>query len=714
MSKTVVAVTFDKVQKFIYNTIQSHKQEAQNNNETLSSVIGASRMLSHVFFEKLGVVGSNGLFSGQVSDILLLCSGSCIFITEYNQDDALFKLDELFEYYYKQHEGQLLLKYVCFEVPDMSKEVKLQAVREGKSRLKKADCLNRIIARHLNLLFDFQVSDSCMEKQQLNLQKYPHFASNINELKEKSYIPGNHIYRTSDTYFRVVVIKADLDGMGDLFKSINDYDAYKSLSDILYEAISLDSLERQAANIHNQENDFKLYPLYAAGDDILFAVPAFYLSQGIDICKGILKEINTKIKASEHCKRAGVTKGCTLSIGVDFSFNHEPIRYYYERVQEQLDTAKKAETTREAPSGSNAYNKICINGYVFYQFDKEKKEKFYESYWPHFLSGLKLLKQAVKAGFKAHHYLYGLLNKISAPGLSDNVIAYSNTVLYHLIPQYLNSNNKTLRECELLLIRKLLEQVTERKHANSTLCFDRKHQESLKKYIQLLLVFTDERFLPPKILEEIAWTNIVAKDYASIRSVVFNRVMRYLFENNLYLYLKQQGRNQRNVGIMREQFVRYTSYQASPKMTGSKQVKVYQTLHFSGSLFHRMKRRGLDIDECGELLETVNDRTREAYDVMAEERKKAHKAPPDLYFDRKLFVQMASKTGLWNQNYVDSLLILYYFKECSVIYKRLYPTGKTTDVKGKNPANSKYNGIPGNFQNKTQNVAGSGKSKYNK
>lgn len=671
MSNTVVAVTFDKVQKFIFNTIQSHKQEAQNNNETLSSVIGASRMLADTFFEKLGVSGSRGLFSSHVREVLLLCSGSCIFITELNSDDATDLLDKLFADYYKEQEGQLLLKYVCFEMTVQSKEAKLQAIREGKSRLKKTGCLNGIIARNSNMLFNLQASDPHMKKQRFEMEKYPVFASNINELREEYRIPEGHTYRTSDTYFRVVIIKADLDGMGELFKSIDDYDAYKEVSDILYKSISLDSLADQAAKIQVNKNGFKIYPLYAAGDDILFAVPAFYLREGISVCKEILRNINEDIEKSPYCKQAGITQGCTLSIGVDISFNHEPIRYYYERVQSQLDIAKKAETTRKAPSGSNKYNKICINEYVFFEFDKEEKEKIYDSYWYHFLFDLKILKQAVNAGFKAHHYLYGLLNKITSPGLSDNMIAYSNTVLYHLIPKYLDSNNKTLRECELLLIKKLLEQVTEKKSANSTLCFDKKHQDKLRKYIQLLLVFSDERFLNRSDIERVT-CNFDAKERLSIKRTVFNRVLRYLYENNLYLLLKKQGKNGNNVDIMRRQFVRHVSYQANRKSVGSKPVRIYQTLHFSGSLFHRMKKMGLDIAMCGEFLEIVNDRTREAYDVLAEERKKAYKAPPDLYFDKKLFIQIAEKTGLWKQDYVDSLLILYYFNECLIVFKQLY------------------------------------------
>lgn len=56
--------------------------------------------------------------------------------------------------------------------------------------------------------------------------EYPLFAENINALysAEESDNPKR---------FRIAVIKADLDGMGDMFKNIKSYDDYSRVSRIL-------------------------------------------------------------------------------------------------------------------------------------------------------------------------------------------------------------------------------------------------------------------------------------------------------------------------------------------------------------------------------------------------------------------------------------------------------------------------------------------------
>ena len=92
--------------------------------------------------------------------------------------------------------------------------------------------------------------------------------------------------------------------------------------------------------------------------------------------------------------------------------------------------------------------RICMNQYVFfYCIDIDAKPQS----WSHFIHDLKILKSAESEGFKVHHFMYGLLSKITDPAVREHKLKYSNAVFYHLIPSYFESKSK-LGEGELLLI----------------------------------------------------------------------------------------------------------------------------------------------------------------------------------------------------------------------------------------------------------------------
>ena len=170
-----------------------------------------------------------------------------------------------------------------------------------------------------------------------------------------------------------------------------------------------------------------------------------------------MRKINEKIAElgieADHKKKFIIS----MSIGIEFTFNREPIRYYHERVQRQLNCAKIAEC--DGLISIQPHIRICLNQYVFFDYiDKDAKPQS----WSHFIHDLKILKNAELDGFKVHHFMYGLLNKITDPAVRNNKLKYSNAVFYHLIPSYFESKTK-LGESELLLIDLLLKQVVEKK-----------------------------------------------------------------------------------------------------------------------------------------------------------------------------------------------------------------------------------------------------------
>lgn len=721
----VIAVTFDQIQGFLFRAITEHKQENQRNAETLSKIIGASRTISEVFFERLGLRGSGGLFYSHVKEVLVSCSGMCVFVTELDEAESICLLDELFAEYYREQEGTLLMKYVCFAGNELnSQKGKMEAIIESKKRLKEASCLNNIVSRQQKLLFEFQTVDVTAAGRKIphdntgngrNNYIYKVFAENIDKLreegnrKEKSRTDGT--FGSSEAYFRTVIIKADLDGMGALFKNIKSYHVYKQVSEILNEQVCLKALAEQVINIQSKQSDFKLYPLYVAGDDIMFAVPVSGLRQGIDICGNMLKKINERIRAIDGLEGSGIDGVCTLSIGVELSQNREPIRYYYERVQKQLKEAKKGYKLTVGVRESAVYCKICINERVFYYLGntgkkkkKEIKEQFEENVphrdeWKKFMRSIELIKQAEGEGFKSRYYLYQLLNKAELIRYGGNEIACSNALLYHMLPQYINSSNKILRESELMLMQSLIgqflvrnkdkckEQSGSKPNINRSgsakneprwkVCFDGNLCIQFRKYIQLLLVFSDERFeisgqrnILHTLDEKQRTKEYRPKEY--IRSI-FNKTLCYLYEKSLLENLKDSGNEKNDICKMTEIFVRYDSYESKYK---KKKVWMYQTLHMSGSLFHRMKNIGLDIEKCGELLANVNPKDEEIYNKQRGECEKERKPLPGLPFEKEKFISTAKSTGLWTSNYIDTLLILYLYNDCFISFKKQYPKGR--------------------------------------
>lgn len=676
----IVGISIDKVQTFLYYSIHANVQEKQTNSGTLRSIIGASQMISEVFYNEIGINGDQGCFSKHIEEVLLQCSGVCIFTTSLKEELISEKLKQLFRKYYNDFEGQLLLRYVSFEQNLTSVNDRLSAIKEAKRRMKGQDCLNRITEENGELLFQYQSQGSGLiyNKSKTDICTTA-FAQNINKLCPED--------SKNKEYFRIAVIKADMDGMGQLFENINDYATYKEISNVLSEYMCLDTLKEKAKGMRKSDPDFMMYPLYIAGDDILFAVPVSKLIEGIKVCSWIVKDINVKVAEKMDELKVRKLDALSISIGIDLTFNHEPIRYYYERVQTQLDSAKKGEDPRRANDKKQTFlMKISINNYTFFRIiekdpklNKKRDLKQDVPLWDHFVNDVKILRGAVNAGFKAHHYLYGLLNKITDPNIRKSEIKRSNAILYHLLPQYLDSPDKKLKEYELLLIDRLLCKVavTEDKGKSYKLVFAEDNCQRLEMYVRLLLLFSDERFEVINSKEKtVTFDN---EKRRNLRAHIFNRTLAYLYDINLKQLWINQGAKKENADNLRKIFVIHTTYENRSHTD----VQVYQTLCISKSTFHKMKALSGQGDTAAEYIRIMNNRGKEEYDILASMKKEALEAPPSLYFKETEFKQYAEKSGLWTSDYIDALLVLYDYNESLIKYRLQYPTLKGEKKKWK-------------------------------
>lgn len=68
--------------------------------------------------------------------------------------------------------------------------------------------------------------------------------------------------REEESRFRIAVIKADLDGMGKMFRKIDKYEDYKVISEILNREISLEGLNKIAKQFIPDERKMDFSPIY--------------------------------------------------------------------------------------------------------------------------------------------------------------------------------------------------------------------------------------------------------------------------------------------------------------------------------------------------------------------------------------------------------------------------------------------------------------------
>ncbi|WP_302955535.1 Cas10/Cmr2 second palm domain-containing protein [[Clostridium] scindens] len=658
MKDQVVAISIDKIQTALFEVIKSGTQEKQTNSGTLRSIMAASRRISGDFYRDVGIEGDAGEFAGKVKEILLQCSGVCIFTTTCAEDEISKRLKRLFAKFYRESGGKLILKYVLFTEDVSTGNGKLKAIQNSKELLKSKACMNQVVKENQEILFQFlEYHEEDISAQN---EEGGAFVQTINDLRASEQKSNEN--KQDKGSFRIVVIKADLDGMGSAFQKIQDFEVYQKVSSILNQYISMEYLEEKVRGFQINNSEFKVYPLYVAGDDIFFAVGMENLIEGINLCKWIVKELNSAIE--DTVGTASFNK-LTLSIGLDFAFNREPIRYYFARVEDQLKKAKKAKALNKAER-KRLVARICINDVVYYDVKREEKSKKKKAEsdvpkWEHVIHGLKVVKRAEKEGIEVTAFLYELLRKLKVREEDPTGIIHSNLVLYHLLPQYLDDPCKGKRKAELLLLENILSFISfGKKNKTKELNFDQTSCTKLVKYISLLLLLCDTRF---NIRE--AEKSQVKYDKEKMKKV-FKRPLRYLYKNSLYELWVKSGVERSLAEAMRDIFVNKAFY-TNPNPNKDSSVEVYQTLQITNSMFMRFKRFDMDIDAAAVMITALNPKTEEDY-LKEEEERKCTQPPGNLYFREKDFKSTAAKSGLWKKEYVDALMIFYRFNRAKIHY----------------------------------------------
>lgn len=676
MKGQIVAISIDKVQSFLTEVIHSHVQEKQTEEATLKDIMKSSWEISNEFIRRI-----EKLFPGSGENMLLSCSGVCIFKSMLPSEDLELKLNKMFIDYYHISCGQKLLRYVHFIDEDLNE---IDAIHEAKKLLKSPKAFNHIIEKNQNELFRF----SKINKENYNMpnnEDFSMFAESINSLYRNE--AGDNENR-----FRIAIIKADLDGMGDMFKNISNFEEYQNVSLILNDSLSLTGLHEAAEE--NMPKGIKkwLFPFYIAGDDIFFAVSVSDLLNGIDVCRYLLKHINEKLET------AGVSKKMYMSIGIEITYNRQPIRYYMDMVERQLKNAKAA----GCPSILDDYRwmKISILNLTYIDVDYRKIKNDRNN-----LNCLKRKKQSncncsncskkrdiknalqevpiwgflvgdirrlcyIKAGNESKpselgktSFYYTLLERLTNKNVNQDDIKYINSVIYHLLPQHLNEQEKDLVELEMLLNASILHQLYRNGKDGEYINLNKKSKHRLETYLRLMLLFSDKRFqiIQKDDIEKPNSKN--SEEMKNAKKYLLTKPLDYIYNNNLMktnpelcaiFAIRPQGEN------------RKTNYM--------------KRLHIEKSMFIKLRNTDkITVEKAAELIELQNptdEEQRKKLKCMDEKRMQEGKPPIHLYFNKKKFCELAEKTGAWTSDYVDSLMLLYECKNLALQYGRIYPTKK--------------------------------------
>ena len=654
MNKYIAALSVDKVQTFLTEVIHSHTQEKESEEATLQKIINSSDQIAKHFFEDI-----EKRFPEAAANTLMKCSGVFIFSSNWMAEQLEEALNGLFVKYYRESQGQKILRWVYFPSQGLDE---ISAIQKAKKELKQVQCLNRIIEKNQELLFRFdggEKRDYGNYTEKRIQEEFPAFVRDINALRIERQEEG--------TRFRIAVIKADLDGMGKMFREINQYKEYRIISEILSREICMDGLNEAAEQFAPDGRGKWLFPMYIAGDDIFFAVAVEDMLRGVNVCRQLMQNVNRKIG-----EKGILREKLGMSLGVEITFNKEPIRYYMERVERQLKNAKEQEIPAVFKQMLNM--RISVGDLTFFDIDYNRMKDYQEKskndrnggrkrkleldccmqnnpIWNYFISDVKFLNYLRTAGgvcgelVGKPNFFYTLLEDITDEAAQG--AKYINHILYRLEPEYFESSKDTLRQAELVLNTSLIRQLYLRDEKGFRL-----EPESTKKrfktYLRMMILFSDIRFqifktgIEGKTRQTVS--EIYKKKKREIRRLLFSKPREYLYES----CLKGKSEELTNVFVKRV-------FQEKGRKSG------YQKVSMERSAFFRLK--DVPTEKAADIIELHNTLEKEKIEEVNQKRRDEGKLPNRLYFDRQKMIKAAKKTGMWTHDYMDSLMLFYSYND---------------------------------------------------
>jgi len=648
---TVIAIAVEKVQRYIFQAID----KTQADEKTLRNIISASDNVANDILEKIETkFNLENMHTGNENKILWI-SGKVIFRSELAEEEIKTMLKELYQEMYVDYQGYIFLNYVVFSVDKMDR---MNILREAESLLKSNKTKSQVIKDNSEVLFSFKELEMNKQSQSSkNLkEKEEVFLTNMDDL-----VVEDEKHGTDSSDGKIAIVKADINNLGRIMETIDNYDEYLQLSKLLSEKISLNNIRKMIEEYNGNSGKLikKMVPFYVAGDDIFYAVRIDALFDSIIILSNLIKDINQGLKI----KQSNLNNiELSIAIGVTFVNNHQPIRYYRQIVEKELSKAKINMKTKKS---FNSVVGICMANNLFFIYKEGLGFKENDSFF-RFRSELRELKKLMDEKIFTRTALHNLLINLEMEKDKEKQMLYS---LYFLKPNLRTGEiSNTEANKELYFKYYLLSQLVEGKRAEGDkgerYFVPEKINDVLIPKLKLILLFLKEIYsnkLKESKSQKFEYKYIIAlkKDSLSdqkrrIRSVMFHKPINFL--------LNEIGEN------------------AIEKLFIKKELEegkwLYKAAHFEPAIFYRAKRL-MELGKKEQVLKQVlkmfmsyneinQKRTEnESFKETNQERtENVHTIP----FDKEKIFKERFKNADDNA-WLDRLIILYQYNQQRIILK---------------------------------------------
>ena len=653
MNSKLIAISVEKIQKYIYQRIDDMTSQGLNDEKTLSSICSASKTIADDILE---VVSKK--FEINKEDYILEVSGKYIFKKDI-EEDVLKRIEkEIFQEVYRKYDGQIFLKYTHFKAEKVDDDI--EYIKKAIESLKCPKVKSKIIEENQDIIFNFLELGKIKEGNEEDK-----IESDSNEREEK--IEYKHFVKSLDdlvsdkinTRGKIAVVKADLNNMGKIFEEIKSYNKYDRLSKILEETIKLKKFS-EYLNQFNLEN--KILPFYIEGDDIFFAVQIGSLLNSIILLKVLIKELRERLEIEEIGKEINLT----LSIGVTFVDNHQPVRYYRKSVEEELSKMKKI--MKSEKKKDKAILGVSVAGVNLFYYDGNKGEGETDGF-SKFKEDVERLEYLKISNSYFHNLLQGIERE-------KDEKAQIRVLLYRLLPEnIIGRKGKNELALKYYLLSQVLEKEDKSKEKSPRKLKLEKIKSKLIPKLRLFMLLTDERYSEKKEIDkEKIQKYINEKIMLKIKSDLFNKPVSYLYDNEI----------EKRESTILKLFIKNSKITKEIKdkngKTKIKNMWVYKKAPFQTSFFYRIKNiietekeKSKKLNKVKTVFENINNTIKNNENRERKDNKKlgnkenTNKIDYKLNFNFDKFKELIEEE-IDKTDWLDVLILFYSYTQQKIKY----------------------------------------------
>jgi hypothetical protein len=650
--KNIVVIAIDKIQKYIFKRID----ETKTDNKTLSDIMGASNTVAKDILNKIKTKFNVKLKEENgVGDDILWISGKVVFRTELEEVEIRERLKELFKEVYKDYAGNIFLRYEVFA---KNLEDEMSILKQVNELLKSPKNKSQVIQDNKDILFNFQeLNSKSSEDKNKNLKdknpedNYDYKGVFLNDMDDLVNLDDKH--DSDSTNGKIAIVKADINNLGKIMPSIDDYNDFLDISNLLKEKISIKSFGEYIKE-HSKDNKVslikKILPFFIEGDDIFYAVRVDGVLDSIKLLHKIIMDINNKITDID----SSINIKLKLAIGVVFVNNHQPIRYYNQMVEDELGKAKK-KMKDEKEFNSVVGIRMSDNSFHIYSdsLGYGESDGFFR-----FCNEVEALKEMMKKGVFTNTSLHNLLINLEIEKDEEKQLYY---VLYFLRPNL--QRGEKVNDDVYFKYYWLSQLVEDKRGDRKERGFDSsKINDVLIPKLKLVLFFLRDRYSSNIDVNENKNSINSNKDETEderIHSVMFHKPLNYFLNNKANNNNNKANNNKDKIISL---FIK--------KDYSNKKV-LYKSANFSTSIFYRAKNL-IESGKCEQVITlfenyiaSISNKSEEKDSQDTNQTQSIHRIEFKLDEFKKLFNELSSKDTTW----LDKLILCYKYNEQRIILK---------------------------------------------